>query len=106
MSESNIRAGLKNTGIYPVNYEAMPTSKMTPSYVTDVFRNDTSKNMLNALHLKILYLKIIVRFLIYVCQLIDSEFHFIRIQFHFIRIQISVLIYSHFVEALHYPDVT
>ena len=66
MSESNIRAGFKNTGIYPVNYEAIPTSKMAPSYVTDVFRNETSKKMLNALHLKILHLRIIVRFLIYV----------------------------------------
>ena len=63
MSESNIRAGLKNTGINPVNYEAIPTSKIAPSYVTDVLRNDNSKKMLNALHLKILYLRIIVRFL-------------------------------------------
>ena len=66
MSESNIKAGFKNTGIYPVNYEAIPTSKMAPSYVTDVLRNDNSKKMLNALHLKILYLRIIVRFLNFV----------------------------------------
>ena len=59
-------AGLKNTGIYPVNYEAIPTSKMAPSYVTDVLRNDNSKKMLNALHLNILYLRIIVRFLNFV----------------------------------------
>ena len=64
MSESNIRAGFKNTGIYPVNYEAIPTSKMAPSYATDVFRNETSKKMLDALHLKILHLRIIVMFLI------------------------------------------
>ena len=43
MSESNIRAGFKNTGIYPVNFEAIPTSKMAPSYVTDIFRHDNSK---------------------------------------------------------------
>ena len=64
--QSNIRAGLKITGIYPVNYEAIPTSKMAPSYVTDVLRNDNSKKMLNALHLKILYLRIIGRFLNFV----------------------------------------
>ena len=59
-------AGFKNTGIYPVNYEVIPTSKMAPSYVTDVFINDNSKKMLNALHLNILYLRIIVRFLNFV----------------------------------------
>ena len=62
----NFMAGLKNTGIYPVNYEAIPTSKMAPRYVTDVLRNDNIKKMLNALHLKILYLRIIVRFLNFV----------------------------------------
>ena len=43
MSEGNIRAGFKNTGIYPVNFEAIPNRKMAPSFVTDKYRQNTSK---------------------------------------------------------------
>ena len=48
MSEGNIRAGFKNTGIYPVNFEAIPNRKMAPSFVTDKYRQNTSKILLES----------------------------------------------------------
>ena len=63
-STKNTYSGVHS--IYPVNFEAIPTSKMAPSYVTDVFRLDNSKmcwKIITCITFEEFMPQIIVRFL-------------------------------------------